>query len=127
MSAAQAINKRVYVEKAKYKTILCFNWSSDLMNRITIDEKETNLWVVPLGQINIGNLEKILKENSSRFNKVIGVQPTGWTLTNNKGGGKINKNGHLSLRTKDRVTICSVPYSEHSSFNELISFIRTFK
>jgi hypothetical protein len=41
------------------------------------------------------------------YDRVVAFTPTGWSQT------------RVSRRTRDRITVISVPYSEHSSFDEL--------
>jgi hypothetical protein len=60
--------------------------------------------------------------------------PTGWTHTGRTGGGGggggggSNDSGEgFHVRHKGCNSIYSVPYSEHSSFTELIDFIRLFR
>ena len=52
-------------------------------------------------------MSKIL---NSTFSQIVGIRPTGWTGT----PGCISK-GNMSLH--------SIPYSEHSSYDELLKFM----
>ena len=87
-----------------------------------------------MNQINFNNLIN-LKKKKAKCSKVIAFQPTGWTHnTNNNKYHNDNNNSNnssksdiLHRREKDGNVIYSVPYSEHSSFTELIDFVNTFR
>ncbi|GBP42997.1 DNA cross-link repair 1A protein [Eumeta japonica] len=49
------------------------------------------------------------------FNEVVAFKPSGW------------ENGKNSTIEKDKVTIHGIPYSEHSSFSEMVRFIKYLK
>lgn len=126
------------MEKARWKSMMCFDWTTEQQARLTTDPTTTNLWVVPLNHINFNALEK-LKRQKSRCNRVVAFQPTGWTHNNN--GSRFNRRENLEqaqtkseesssivhARRKEGHVIYSVPYSEHSSFRELVDFVSTFK
>jgi hypothetical protein len=85
MSVAKMLNKKVYVEKAKWKMMvsevnalctsyvrdyhlcinqppplpsqLCFDWCPEELGRLTFaDPNSTNIWVVPMNHINFKSL-----------------------------------------------------------------------
>ena len=64
-------------------------------------------------------MAKVLKFYRSRFNTVVGFQPTGWT--HGKEAGQTWARGRR--RQKGTIITYSVPYSEHSSFTELREFV----
>ena len=55
-----------------------------------------------------------------KITKAIAFIPTGWADM-----GNFNK--QHSIMTEDNVTVCIVPYSEHSNCNELIEFVTFLK
>jgi hypothetical protein len=57
---------------------------------------------------------------SRDFDRVIGFRPTGWTLSA-KGIGLVK------TTTKGNLTVHGVPYSEHSSFPELVDCLDCLK
>lgn len=57
---------------------------------------------------------------TSKITKSIAFIPTGWSDM-----GNFNK--QHSIMTEDNVTVCIVPYSEHSNYNELIEFVTFLK
>lgn len=50
---------------------------------------------------------------------VLAFIPTGWA-----GGSDISK---YKEQQKENITVCVIPYSEHSSFNELKEFVHFIK
>ena len=84
------------------------------------------LWVVPLGHIKVNKLTSYADGQSKvfskrLFDKVVGFRPTGWTMTGCKDKSILNS------RTNGIVTVHGVPYSEHSSFPELVDCLECLK
>jgi DNA cross-link repair 1A protein len=123
MSVAQALNMKVHVDSARYRMIQCYEqWTADMKARITTKALESILWVVPMTQINFHSFDKILLQRPD-CKRVIAFQPTGWTHN-----AKSSTNSALSCKTnKGKHKIYSVPYSEHSSFSELIDCLQILR
>ena len=69
------------------------------------------------------NLAQYLDRLNGRFDRVLGVVPTGWTHS----GSASAREGVSGLRVRrvsGTVSKLEVPYSEHSSFSELRRFVR---
>ena len=138
MAAAAELKMKVYVDKARWKTMLCYDWPMEQQAQLTTDPFSTSLWVVPLHNINFNALVTLLKKKPS-CNRVVAFQPTGWTHNGGNAGGNKGRYGSstnsaeispseiVGARRKEGHVIYSVPYSEHSSFTELVDFIQTFK
>jgi hypothetical protein len=184
MAVAEALNKSVFVDKTRWKGMMCFDWPTEHLARLTTDDTKTNIWVTAMNHVNFTMMKTFKQQRDARFQceRVIGFQPTGWTQgsgstpryggygNNNKTNNNINnpadnskfgaggrsksaynnknnfsnrvpemgllssdpeEHDHLSSllypRHKDGNTIYAVPYSEHSSFSELVSFVKTFR
>jgi DNA cross-link repair 1A protein len=80
--------------------------------------------VVPLGHINLKKIDSYSSIRTKAFNRdfdrVIGFRPTGWSLSS-KGSGIVKTS------TKGNLTVHGVPYSEHSSFPELLDCLDCLK
>jgi DNA cross-link repair 1A protein len=144
MSVAANLNMKVYVEPSRYKAMMCFSdWSTQEKAILTTNPNITNIWVVPMNKINFNSLTKLKFKRGQQCKRVVAFQPTGWTFTqssnpeptlhsktSNESCNSVKVvNSLLVLRSnpRDNNIIYSVPYSEHSSFGELIDFIRIFK
>ncbi len=123
MSVATLLNMKVFVDKTRWKTMLCYDWPISMQARLTTDPNASTLWVVPLNQVNFQNLGNLLQKRKD-CNRVVAFQPTGWTHSAKPAA---NDNGVLTPRVKGNITIYSVAYSEHSSFSELVNFITLFR
>lgn len=128
--------------------MLCYDWPVADHARLTTNPSESWLWVVSMGQLNFTSLVA-MKQKKPGCRRVVAFQPTGWS----HGGGGRGNPGHgfarnvpntggvssavagtsprdeamMKPRRKDGNVIYSTPYSEHSSYSELIDFLRIFK
>ncbi|KAI8442117.1 hypothetical protein MSG28_005743 [Choristoneura fumiferana] len=73
------------------------------------------LHVVPMRDLSIDKLKSYLESLHGTFTEVVAFKPSGW------------ENGKNSTVEKDNVTIHGIPYSEHSSFSELVRFVNFLK
>lgn len=144
MAVAEENNMRVYVDKTRWKSMMCYDWTVQEQARLTTVPSQSVLWVVPMNNVNFHSAEVMLKKRPD-CNRVVAFQPTGWTHDNNKTTGvdtvpvQSTSSSHtgdsrtlefeldLVPRCKSNNKIYSVPYSEHSSFGELVDFIKTFR
>lgn len=122
LSVAERLKLKVYVDSQRYKVLSALNWTKDQSSVLTTVKTETCLWVVPLGHINMKNMASYLEigKASNRFQKIVGFRPTGWSLS-------MRFNGVVNSQSSGNLTIHSVPYSEHSSFPELVDCVHCLK
>ncbi len=103
--------------------MLCYDWPTLTLARLTTDPKSSFLWVVPMNQINFKSISSL--KQKSGYQRAIAFQPTGWSLNRGESSGG---NTYLKIRkSKDGDTIVSLPYSEHSSFGELVDCVKILK
>lgn len=126
LSIAERFNLKVYVDHRRYKILSSFNWSEGRMSLLTTVKEEASIWVVPLGDINMKKLPEYLasaneKPFAMHYSRVMGYRPTGWSM------GSKPSSGVLSSRYSGNMGIHSVPYSEHSSFPELVECLACLK
>ena len=126
LAVAEKLGMRVYVDKTRYKILSALNWPPEKLNLLTTDKETSCLWVVPLGHINFKKLNsyadgscKVLGKR--KFDKIVGFRPTGWSMTGCTGASILNS------RTSGIFTVHGVPYSEHSSFPELVDCLGCLK
>ncbi|KAG0380167.1 DNA break repair nuclease [Mortierella sp. AD032] len=140
---AKAINSKVYVQPSKLQILQCLE-DPELTDMLTSDRHEAQVHLLHMGSdMSPEALQDYLDSLSPTFARLIAVRPTGWTFTGTKKFTPANDNGpidsttatfpaksatSLELRpsyTSATVKIYPVPYSEHSSFNELAGFVRS--
>lgn len=98
------------------RILKALEWKNDELSMLTTKPNDTCIWVVPLGHINMKKLASYLTTRSGNFDRVVGFRPTGWSHSK-KGSGIIHSN------SRGCITVHSVPYSEHSSFPELVDCV----
>lgn len=127
LSVAERLGLKVYVDSQRFKVLSALEWPKERLAMLTTKKDESNLWVVPMGHINMKRMPPYVYNLSQakfpvqKWDRVCGFRPTGWSHSRKPGKSII------STRTQGRLTIHSVPYSEHSAFPELVDCIRTLK
>jgi DNA cross-link repair 1A protein len=120
-TAAEALQKKLYVGKQKKKVLDALGDCLTIEERglITSDDTATNLHVVPMGSTSFDRMKLIKKYYKNRYDTIVAFKPTGWTFTQTK------KNDRGTKRSKRGQLIqYAVPYSEHSSFSELRELVK---
>jgi DNA cross-link repair 1A protein len=126
LSVADRLRCKVYVDKARYKILSALNWPRERVAMLTTNKEESCLWVVPLGHINFKKIQAYLGGSDKVFSKkkydrVVGFRPTGWTHSGKSGSSIVNS------QTRGSFTVHGIPYSEHSSFGELVDCLDCLK
>ena len=95
--------------------------AADMQRLVTVDCPEALVHVLPLGQVTRRCLERIRRCAKCRPLAVVAFKPTGWTVD---GGDRRGISGEVKDGPcRQGITLYSVPYSEHSSFDELRAFL----
>ncbi|KAL7534648.1 hypothetical protein ACHAXR_006011 [Thalassiosira sp. AJA248-18] len=140
ISVATHLKMKVYVDRRRYRILSSLEWPKERMQIFTTNKSETSLWVVPLGSVNFKQMRDFLDEGnnnkvfSAPYGRVVGFRPTGWTYSAQDkkqrtlpcGRPRPGKN-LISSKTSGGYTVHGVPYSEHSSFPELVDCLRCLK
>ncbi|KAG9458022.1 hypothetical protein H6P81_002530 [Aristolochia fimbriata] len=119
LEVARFLRRKIYVGAAKLKLLKCLGISEEDMQWFTINERDSNIHVVPMWTIaSFKRLKHLSNQYKAQFNVIVAFSPTGWTY----GKGKKKTPG----RRWQQGTIIryEVPYSEHSSFSELREFVQ---
>ncbi|KAL7553827.1 hypothetical protein ACHAWF_017172 [Thalassiosira exigua] len=140
LSVAEHLKQKVYVDSRRYRILSSLEWPKERMNIFTTRKSETNLWVVPLGSVNFKQMRDYMDEGNNNkvftapYGRVVGFRPTGWTYSardknqRTLPGGRPKPGRNLiSSKTSGRYSVHGVPYSEHSSFPELVDCLRCLK
>lgn len=117
---ARATGRKVYVAKAKMDIMRCLNLAPEYYDLLTTNHLETNLHAVPLFKVSLKSMGEILNQYKGRYNMVVGFQPTGWTQQPERKQARGQCGRRLQRGT---LVLYQLPYSEHSSFNELRDFV----
>ncbi|KAF9006031.1 DNA repair metallo-beta-lactamase-domain-containing protein [Cyathus striatus] len=135
---AKALNSKVYCDKKKAAILRC-QADSELDALLTSDPLAAMVHVAPLGIINMDGLINYMQRYKNVFTRAIGFKPTGWCFTPSvRNATQILSVPSILSRTQQQsfshkelrptrnssgsVQLIPVPYSEHSSFNELTCF-----
>lgn len=113
------LNVNVYVNKDKYDIYKTYSLPADIFNKFSTDYEKCNFRVTSMNSVSLNGLKKI-SSFTSKYDKIIGFQPTGWCYDPK------NKNNYIK-KESGKVILYELPYSEHSSFTEIIDFIKTIK
>jgi hypothetical protein len=120
MATADALGCKVYCEKSRRQMMMCFDWAPSRLAKITTNPSESPVWVVPMSHLNFNSLNNLLKKASQfRYDRIVAFRPTGWSYS--------QSTTVLTSKSKDSLTLYSIPYSEHSSYDELIDFVKMMK
>eukprot|EP00579_Thalassiosira_antarctica_P031049 CAMPEP_0202032200 /NCGR_PEP_ID=MMETSP0905-20130828/65400_1 /ASSEMBLY_ACC=CAM_ASM_000554 /TAXON_ID=420261 /ORGANISM="Thalassiosira antarctica, Strain CCMP982" /LENGTH=983 /DNA_ID=CAMNT_0048596055 /DNA_START=87 /DNA_END=3037 /DNA_ORIENTATION=+ len=142
LSVAEKLKMKVYVDSRRYRILSSLEWPKERMQLFTKNKSESCLWVVPLGSVNFKQMRDYMDEGNKNkaftapYGRVVGFRPTGWTfrptaqdknqrtLPSSRPKPGINL---ISSKTSGRYSVHGVPYSEHSSFPELVDCLRCLK
>ncbi|KAL3697498.1 hypothetical protein R1sor_011574 [Riccia sorocarpa] len=117
-SIAEALGMQVFADGHRRRILKSLEWP-ELESKLATDSRDTCLHVLPLSHLNPPKLKAYLKTHP-QYSAVLAFRPTGWTYTERVGDNL----DMIKPQTSGPVTIYGVPYSEHSSFNELRDFIQ---
>ncbi|KAA8495045.1 DNA cross-link repair 1A protein [Porphyridium purpureum] len=127
LELAEALDARLVVSKRKQAVLKCLDLPLSDWERIsnvvdTSASTRPHIFIVPMGQLNMNHFREFLARNASRFKYAVGFRPTGWTWRTKDSV----KGGQLTLHRMQskNCVLYEAPYSEHSSFDELVEFCR---
>ena len=126
LSIAERHNLKVYVDPKRFRILSALNWPKERMALLTTHKEEASVWIVPLGDINMKKLPEYFPQANSKpfatsYDRIVGYRPTGWSM------GSKPSSSLVSSRYNGNLAIHSVPYSEHSSFPELVDCLACLK
>ncbi len=123
LSVAERFQRKVYVDKSRFKILSVLNLPGHHTKLLTTNREDSDVWVVPMGHLNMKKLPDYFAIANSKpfckpYDRIVGYRPTGWSLS---------RSGLITSRKSGNITINSVPYSEHSSFPELVDCLACLK
>lgn len=123
LGVAEQLGLKVYVDPRRHRILSALGWSKERMALLTTNKAESNVWVIPLGEINMKKLPEYMISTVNRkkvpFDRIVGYRPTGWSMP---------KSGNIvASRASGNIIIHGIPYSEHSSFPELVDCLQCLR
>lgn len=119
LEVAKALKRKIYVSATKKKILDCLQLPPEESSLLSTNDLETNLHVVPLWMVNQKHMAKTFKYYRGAYDCIIGFKPTGWS--HQRDANATRPSGRR--KTKGTLIVHGVPYSEHSSFDELCRFV----
>lgn len=119
LQAARAAGAVVYAGAAKRAVLSCLDLSPEDRALITDSDTATNFHAVPMNCVTFKRMGHISAHYRGRYDTVVGFAPTGFGSAFGRSAKSVGRK-----RKKGAYVIYSVPYSEHSSFDELRAFVR---
>nr|CAD7397006.1 unnamed protein product [Timema cristinae] len=118
LAVADLLNSKIWAAPDKRRVLRCLN-DPIISQRLVDKAEEAQVHVCPMGDLNVQVLSNYLQKYSHcrKYTHILAFKPTGWV------GGSPN----IVPVRRNNITICGVPYSEHSSFLELGRFVRFLK
>jgi DNA cross-link repair 1A protein len=126
LELARRLEKKCYVSKDKLSILECCSLSPEYRSLLTTDHLAAQIHLVPMFKISKEGIQSILLHSQGRYTSAIGISPTGWTHQKQKIPGSKSMGRRVNCRSAP-ISILQVPYSEHSSFTELVDFCKWYK
>ena len=129
-AVAEAASSSVFVEQRRWKVIQLAGWGEVSLTNgrplWSIDKEGCCVWMSALGGLAHDVLKHYLDSTKGHFESVVAFSPTGWAWSP-KAMAKGSAGCRAWIENEGRTRVYSVPYSEHSSFSELQSFVKSIK
>lgn len=129
-AVAEAACSSVYVEPRRWKVIQLAGWGdeklSDCRQLWSIDKEGCCVWMCALGGLAHDVLKHFLDSTKGQFEAVVAFSPTGWSWSP-KAMSQGSAGCKCWVENDGRTRVYNVPYSEHSSFDELQALVRDIR
>ena len=119
LGLAEALDCKICVSKSKQSLLECYDWSQ-LKERLTTDSRISRLHVVKMSTLSLQSVREYADRFPS-YSAVLAIRPTGWAFKKNQLLTKIKPIRYYNIHIYD------LPYSEHSSYEELRRFVKFTK
>ncbi|XP_068222950.1 DNA cross-link repair 1 protein-like [Palaemon carinicauda] len=113
---ASELDCRIWASGDKQKILRCIE-DDEITKRLTSDKFSARVHVIKMNEINPKVLSDYVNSMSPKYNEVVAIRPTGWEHSG-------NNETSFSPKRFGGVYIYGIPYSEHSSYNELERFVK---
>ena len=109
LRAAEEFGTKVFCMPDKYEVLRHIDVNQELL---TLHPDESFIHVVPMRMLGYKEITALSSRMAHRFDRIVGFKPTGWSQ------------GKKEAANYGKNTVYSIPYSEHSSVNELREFVQ---
>ncbi|XP_063589519.1 DNA cross-link repair 1A protein-like isoform X2 [Penaeus indicus] len=116
---ASALDCKIWASSDKQRTLRCIQ-DNEICSRLTSEKLCARVHVLPMSDLQPRKLMAYVKALKPRYSVVVAIRPTGWEHSSEQGQGLEN----LASKQCGNVYMYGIPYSEHSSFNELKRFVQ---
>lgn len=122
LAVAQGLDLHIYASKRKRSILDALDLGEAYTERIVDNPQQARVHVVSMFDLRPGMITKYAQRNGLNTHFVgrglaVLFRPTGWSFDGSKDPPK------AACRSADQALVYSVPYSEHSSFDELRQFV----
>jgi DNA cross-link repair 1A protein len=141
LGIANALNTNIFCTEEKFNVLKLYEWD-ELTAKLRTDDKDCGVHLLPMSKLKKDQMTAYLKKYSFKYKAVLVIVPTGWTFgyskdidrDNTKEGifetferGFKNISKHQVHGGLAPVRKVQIPYSEHSSYSELVMFVHGLK
>lgn len=99
LHVAHALQKQVYVNKAKMDILRCCQLDDAVSGLLTTDPAATNLHALPLFMVNFGKLAAMARQ-MPQYEVIVGFAPTGWSFAPRRGGQSSEGESRPAMRSQ---------------------------
>ncbi|XP_042873305.1 DNA cross-link repair 1A protein-like isoform X2 [Penaeus japonicus] len=116
---ASALDCKIWASSDKQRTLRCIQ-DKEICSRLTSEKLCARVHVLAMSDLQPRKLMAYVETLKPRYSVVVSIRPTGWEHSSEQGQGLEN----LTSKQCGNVYMYGIPYSEHSSFNELRRFVQ---
>jgi DNA cross-link repair 1A protein len=114
-AVAEALGSRIWAHAEKRRVLLALH-DEELERQLTTDASEADVHVTTMSSVRLDALVEYAKRPgvAAKYDRILGLRPTGWSHNQS-----LPALSHIKPQRKGNVEVYGVPYSEHSSYDEL--------
>jgi DNA cross-link repair 1A protein len=121
---AEECNCKIFVTIDKHKAIKCLNLKDE--DRFTTNPSLTDVHIVPMMHLGWKKLFENRATIGDKYDEIVAFRPSAWCFKELAEESSAVKSESMTIQRapvnftrRSNITVVDVPYSEHSSFNEL--------
>ena len=126
LAVAKLLDSKIYCSPRKRMIFQCLQWE-ELQSRLTNNPEEAQVHVVGMGDLDADSISALLDSYWPQFTHALAIRPTGWTFRGPCRTVQLTYTDHLKgnctnnppVKRKNAIACLALPYSEHSSYDEL--------